>query len=269
MTMYHPDLAAALRVPAVSALTAVLLLHGAAMPEAHASWYSVFDSKSYQESLKQKQQRLEQWEIQNEKDIEKLSALQDSLELQVENSTWNNKETWSGLEEVRENTANLVSASRALWEEYGSASQYYASYKKASYWQQCLELDNCLEDDSLSAQDEASISFALKAYKSADLALEQLDAKLEALNELSAEAHDAQSFADSLDVLAKINTGTASALLELNTQVSTMVQVFSHSLAQDKNREVAVASYTEHLQQYEESNEPRTINYSYTSRLGQ
>ena len=113
MTMYHPDMAAALRVPAVSVLTAVLLLHGAAVPEAHASWYSVFDSKSYKESLRQKQQRLEQWEIQNEKDLEKLSALQDSLELQVENSTWNNKETWSGLEEVRENTANLVSASRA------------------------------------------------------------------------------------------------------------------------------------------------------------
>lgn len=269
MTMHHPDLRAAACPHAAAAMAAAVLLWLTAVPAAQASWYSVFDSKSYQENLKQKQQRLEQWEIQNEKDLEKLSALQDSLELQTANSTWNNKETWSGLEEVKQNTANLVSASRALWEEYGSASQYYASYKKASYWQQCLELDNCLEDDSLSAQDEASISFALKAYKSADLALEQLDAKLEALEELSDEARDAQGFADSLDVLAKINTGTASALLELNTQVSTMVQVFSHSLAQDKNREVAIASYTEHLQQSDESYEPRSINYSYTSRQGQ
>ena len=228
---------------------------------------AVFDMKSYQESLTQKLQNVEQWNIQNKNDLEQLSAMQSSYDLQVQNSTKNNAQTWDGLESVKDDTANLLSASKALWEEYGSASQYYASFKKSEYWQQCLAAGNCLEDGSLSEQDEATISFALKAYKSADLAQEQLDAKLEALNELSSEAKGAQSFADNIDVLSKINTNTASMLLDLNSQISTMVQIFSHDMAAGKSREVASSEYTSHLQRTDSDYEAKSINYSYSSRI--
>lgn len=223
----------------------------------------VVDLSALHAAMEQRQDSLTQWAIQNQKDVEKLQALEASYNLELKNSTKHNIQTWEHFNSINSNTQNLLKASAALWDEYGNANLYIATFKKSDYWQQCLAHNNCQSKESMQYIDEKSIDFATKAYLSADVAKDNLQNQLEILESIFQEAQASQGYGDNLDAIAKINSQTAISLQELNAQISTMLQLLSHDLASNNSKKVAISQNSNDFLHVENSKAKEVqLNYS-------
>lgn len=226
----------------------------------------VVDLSALHASMEQRKDNLEQWAIQNQKDIEKLKALEASYDLELKNSTKNHSQSWEHFNSLNLNTQNLLKASAALWEEYGNANLYVATFKKSDYWKRCLEHNNCQTKESMQYIDEKSIDFATKAYLSADVAKDNLKNQLEILDNLVQEAQTSQGYADNLDAIAKINSQTAVSLQELNAQISTMLQLLSHDLASTNSKNIAISQNSSDFLRVENS-QAQEVQLNYSSQF--
>lgn len=201
------------------------------------SFFEVEDKKSLAQSLEMQQQTLSQWQKENDARLKQLQAQEDLLSFNEEDSKMPNKESWENINEIQENVMALMEANISLWEEFGDANKYYASFKKASAWQECFESGSCTFNQTINLLDDSSISFATKAYENAQQMQTKLKSELHNIANLTYEGENAVQRGALIDTLSKVNSQSAISLLDLNNQIATLVQLISHDLGSKNNVE--------------------------------
>lgn len=150
------------------------------------------------------------------------------------------RETWSKLDELNENSLGLLHASSSLWESYGSMSAYIASFKKAEAWQECVKSHkHCSFREVLSRMDSNSIDYATRAMRSAEENSKAIGQSIRKLEELSFEARGAVGLGAGLDTLSKVNAASAASLADLGTSINTLLRIQAHEQAVKHNQALA------------------------------
>lgn len=199
---------------------------------------AVVDFQAIEVAMAQKIQSLEQWNLQTQRDLEKLSLLHSNIELNKSNSQKQHTQSWNEIGRLAQNTRLMIKANLSLWEEYQNINKYVASSQKSQYWLICLEQGNCNTKESLDAIDEKTIAFATKTANNAQLVKDHLEDNLALLESLKQEGATGISYADSLDLIAKVNSASLGAMYELNSQMATLLELFNQKLLNDKNKKL-------------------------------
>lgn len=217
----------------------------------------VIDGASLAESITQKIIAIEQWardNINQAKQIEELfegnNILTDTQKLMDENFAMQFKHSWSQVSDLQNQSLALLYASKAVWEEFGNAQHYYASFQKAQAWEHCLHGRHCDLAKTMKNLDESSISQSMQAYKNAEAMNRKLSEQITALQSLVSESQNNKSQAGTLDALSKINGAVASSMIDLNGQLAVITKLQSHAQAKQSNEQLAFDSYFKEITSY-------------------
>ncbi|MCR5085156.1 MAG: hypothetical protein K6A65_06605 [Succinivibrionaceae bacterium] len=191
----------------------------------------VIDPKALQESINQGIRQMNQWETENRNKLAEIAELEKTRVLEERNSEMPGKAGWAGIDEVNGRTLAMLHASKSLWQQYGSASEYLAAFKKSSAWRQCFSTRGCTFSRSLSLLDERGVDYATQAYLSAQRMQQKLSADIAALERISREARAAEGRGAALDALNKINSSMADSMLDLGHGTAALVGIISHDSA--------------------------------------
>lgn len=231
------------------ALLTLCLSSGLCLKDAQAA-LPVIDTSVLGQSIKQQVLSIEQWARDNlnqASQIEKLvtsnTLLTGTQDLMRSNYLMDSKQTWEQIRNLHQNSLALLYATKSIWEEFGSANQYYASFQKADAWKKCFHAGNCTFSTALNSLEESSISQAMQAHKNADEVTEQLAKQISSLQAIVTESQSTQSQAATLDALSKINGSVATSMIDLNAQIAQMIKLQSHELATNANKNVKSSAY--------------------------
>ncbi len=206
---------------------AVLMFSFLGVP-ALASGLPVFDASNLTEMVVQKIATIEQWGIDNQKQIEQLQQLQRANDLTAVNSALNQQSSWSTVSSVFDSSLTQLYAVQSLWQEYEKAASFFSSMKTTDAWLYCLKQNSsCSFDRYFKLIDENVITASQGAAQNAQQQLQNLQRKTELLKSLKSEAVKVEGHADLLDNLSKINAETASSLIELNAQSAQLIELIS------------------------------------------
>lgn len=211
--------------------------------------YMVFDASALRESISQKVAAMEQWATDNAHQIQQLQELVNTYKLEAQNSVMPMLSAWQDLQSLHEDSLSLLHASASVWQEFGDANRYLASFKRADAWNSCIQSGKCNFKKTLHLIDNTAIDFATKSYQNAELMQEKLKNQIREVQKLNLEARSSTGRAASLDALSKINSSISSSLVDLNLQTSTMVKLLSHDLAAKNNEDLAGKSSYENFMQ--------------------
>lgn len=224
---------------------------------AQAGGLPVFDGAALTETISQRIVEIEQWVLDNEHQLQQITGISDgnnilsvTQDLMDKNYAMNNKQSWQDINHLQEQTLALLYSTKSVWEEFGSASQYYAAFQKAAAWQECHKAGTCTFSDALKRLDESSIDQALQAYQSSEAMAKKLEKQIHDLKDLGSEGHGSKSQAGTIDTLTKINGSVANSLVDLNTQVSEMIKLQSHDIASKSNQKLSQDSYIREIMTY-------------------
>lgn len=226
------------------ALALVLTLGTAAcLPPAQAGGWPVFDVSNLMEMIVEKIGTIEQWGVDNQKQIEHLQQMIKGNDLAQLNSNLNNLTSWGELQSVYQDTMSRIYAAQALWQEYEKMADFFSSLKTTEAWMYCLQQDSsCNFDQYFELIDETIIAMSKNAVSNAQKMQSNLQQKANVLKQLQLEGQHAQGHADILDNLSKINAETSSSLLDLNSQSAQLVELISREQAGEAvSRQAALA----------------------------
>lgn len=214
---------------------ALLTAGGAALPvrEAQAGW-PVFDAQNLTEMVIEKIAMIQQWGVDNMKQIEQLQELVKGNNFAQINSTLNNIGSWNEIKKVYEETMAQIYAVQSLWKEYEAMAEFLSSLNSTEAWMYCLQKDStCNFDQYFELIDKTIVTFSQSSILNARKMQQNLQTKAQSLKQLQLEGQSAKGHADILDNLAKINTETASSLIALNSQSAQLVELISREQAND------------------------------------
>ena len=97
----------------------------AASPRAAA--LTVFDPQNLAEMLVENISTIEQWGVDNQKQIEHLTELRRANDLSEINSALTMQDSWNEIEAMRAESLQLVNAAAAMWRQYGDLAQFFSS----------------------------------------------------------------------------------------------------------------------------------------------
>lgn len=220
----------------------------------------VIDAAAISESISQKIVAIEQWakdNINQAKQIEELlqgnNILTDTQELMNNNYAMDFKHSWDQVSNLQNQSLALLYASKSLWEEYGSAQQYYAAFQKSRSWEQCMKGRHCTFAKALKNLEDSSISQSLQAYHNAESMNQKLNEQIHSLMQLVNESKNNKSQAGTLDALSKINGSVASSMIDLNSQLAQMTKLQSHAMAKQSNEQLMFDSYFKEITSYKQT----------------
>lgn len=216
-----------LRLLHVLQAAAGILLSTLAVPAASAG-LPVFDSSNLTEMVVQKIATIEQWGIDNQKQIEQLQQLMRANELTAVNSALNQQGSWAAVGSVFDASLTQIYAVQSLWREYEKAADFFSSLKTTEAWLYCLKQgSSCSFDRYFKLIDENVITQSQGAAQNAQQMQQNLQRKAELLKTLKSEAVTVEGHADLLDNLSRINAETASSLIDLNSQSAQLIELIS------------------------------------------
>lgn len=196
--------------------------------------YTVFDPQNLAEMLTEKVSTIEQWGVDNMKQIEQLQELVKGNNLAQVNSSLNNLSSWDELKQVYEETMAQIYAVQSLWREYEAMADFLSSLNSTEAWLYCLQQNStCNFDQYFELIDKTIVTFSQNSVLNAQKMQQHLQSKAQNLKQLQLEGQKAQGHADILDNLAKINTETASSLIALNSQSAQLVELISREQANE------------------------------------
>ncbi len=201
----------------------------AASPRAAA--LTVFDPQNLAEMLVENISTIEQWGVDNQKQIEHLTELRRANDLSEINSALTMQDSWNEIEAMRAESLQLVNAAAAMWRQYGDLAQFFSSMKSADAWVACFKSAQCSFERYMQDIDEQLIESAEAAAVLSQDMQGHLKQKADVLKELKTEGRNVQGQAEILDNLSKINAETASSLIDLNQQSTVLVQLVSQNQA--------------------------------------
>lgn len=204
-----------------------------------ACGFTVFDPTNLAENITMRILSLQQWSEDNQTQISQLSKLQSQYDLDKKNFEMPNLNQWSKINTVNEDTLTLVSAAGDLWTEFGDLNRYLASFKKAEAWESCFKSERCTFNTLLRELDSSAIGSAAVAVQNAAAMQYKLKRQAQELTYLIKQAEQSGGQASTLDTLSKINASTSMSLMDLNTQISSLLELFSHQVMQTANERVA------------------------------
>lgn len=233
----------------IKTLSLALLINiGVASPSQAA--FVVYDPRALQESMYQRVLAVEQWAKDNlnfAKELKSLDLGNDILNqtqnLMADNFKMQNKQTWQKITNLQEQSLALLHASKASWQEFGSANAYYASFLKAQAWEECMQSKHCSFQQAVQKLENSSINQAIQASKNAQAMNDKLNYQIQQLQSLNQESSQTLSQAATLDALSKINGAVASSMIDLNGQIATLTQLQSHMIATNANQRLAKDAY--------------------------
>lgn len=237
------------------------------LPFASFATFPVFDASALHESISQKVAAIEQWATDNANQIKQLQELVNTYELEAKNSIMPMLSAWQDLQSLHEDSLSLLHASASVWQEFGDANRYLASFKRSDAWNNCIQSGHCNFKKTLRLIDNTAIDFATKSYQNAELMQEKLKSQIIEIQKLNLEARSSTGRAASLDALSKINSSISSSLVDLNLQTSTLVKLLSHDLAAKNNEDLATKSSYEIFMQTDEYIKSPHINLSINDLL--
>lgn len=205
-------------------------------PAAQAGW-PVFDAQNWMENMLHKVAAIEEWGVDNQKQIEHLQEMQRTNEWAKVNTELHNSESWQDIERIEQQTMVMVQASRTLWQELETFASYVEIFKQAEAWEKCFKAKYCDFGTYLEQLDDLLMVSAREAAFNAGDMQEHMQQKAETLKALSAAGRKAQGQADLLDNLSRINTETAASLIDLNTQTSALLQMLGNEFSARSSRQ--------------------------------
>ncbi len=215
------------------------------LSKAHAAM-PVFDAAALSQSMRDQVMAVEQWardNINQARQIEELlsgnTIATDTQNLMDKNYAMRNKHSWSKIRQLQQESLTMLYATKALWDEFGSANRYYASFRKADAWKLCMRSHNCTFSQTMHNLEDSSITQAIQAYRNAETMNERLQGQIQKLQSISDESQSTDSQAATLDALSKINGSVAGSMVDLNAQVAQLTKLQSHSLAKQSNKTLA------------------------------
>lgn len=219
---------------------------------------AVIDSAALSESISQRIMTIESWARDNLNQVRQIqellsgnNILTNTQKLMDLNYAMDFKASWEQISALQEQSLALLYASKSVWEEYGSAQQYYAAFHKAQAWKNCMQSHSCHFDQVLNSLDESTISQSLQAYRQAEAMNDKLNAQVAQLKNLVTESELNHSQAGTLDALSKINGVVASSMVDLNNQMAQLTKLKSHEMAAHSNAALAHKSYLEEILRYQ------------------
>ncbi|WP_156907530.1 hypothetical protein [Anaerobiospirillum succiniciproducens] len=210
----------------------------------------VFDGAVLAQTIQEQVLAVEQWARDNINQARQINELlsgntiaSDTQMLMDKNYTMDNKYTWEYIHKLQQDTMAMLYASKAIWDEFGSANRYYTSFRKAQAWDQCMQSGNCTFSQTLQNLEDSSISQAMQAYKNAEQMNDKLLVQIDKLQRIADETQNTNSQAATLDGLSKINGSVASSMIDLNAQVAQLTKLQGHALAKQSNQVLADEFY--------------------------
>lgn len=184
---------------------------------------------------------LREWSAQNKARTDELvSMMKVSQAVAKTNLQRPQAETWRDVERLNVDSLALLGASKSMWEEYGSLNNYLSSFQKAQSWRNCMQQgSSCDHRKMLEKMDEQSIDFAARASQSAEIMTERLNEQIQNLRDLQGEARTSDGVNASLDALSKVNSTTATSLVNLSNQINNLLKLTAHEQAAAHNRTLA------------------------------
>lgn len=211
---------------------------------------AVFDGAVLAQTIQEQVLAVEQWARDNINQARQIDELlsgntiaSDTQMLMDKNYTMDNKYTWEYIHKLQQDTMAMLYASKAIWDEFGSANRYYTSFRKAQAWDQCMQSGNCTFSQTLQNLEDSSISQAMQAYKNAEQMNDKLLVQIDKLQRIADETQNTNSQAATLDGLSKINGSVASSMIDLNAQVAQLTKLQGHALAKQSNQALADEFY--------------------------
>lgn len=237
------------KITRVIALSLTLTLGMA--PFSHTAMaLTVIDPTLIAENIFQRILAIEQWAQDNSNQLDQINKLDtgntildDTQTLMEQNYAMDFKASWDQVMSLQEDSLALLHAAKSVWEEFGSAQQYYASFHKAQAWEKCMQSSHCNFATALNEMDNQSIEQALQAYQNAEDMNVKLQEQIDLLQELNTESQNSESAAGTIDTLSKINGHVASSMVDLNNQIAQLTKMQSHEMAQKSNEDLAHDSY--------------------------
>lgn len=227
----------------------VALILGLNCTNAHGAM-PVFDGAVLAQTIQEQVLAVEQWARDNINQARQINELlsgntiaSDTQMLMDKNYTMDNKYTWEYIHKLQQDTMAMLYASKAIWDEFGSANRYYTSFRKAQAWDQCMQSGNCTFSQTLQNLEDSSISQAMQAYKNAEQMNDKLLVQIDKLQRIADETQNTNSQAATLDGLSKINGSVASSMIDLNAQVAQLTKLQGHALAKQSNQALADEFY--------------------------
>lgn len=189
--------------------------------------------------LQSQLETLKSWSHSNQQSAEILLAQSDNA-MDLAEFDHQKPISWSTIDSLNQESMGLLHATKALWQNYADFNQYLASYKQSEAWKNCLErsVHGCTFRKVLSNMDVKSIGYATEAVKQAENSQQVIEEQIARLENLSAEAENAEGLAANLDALSKVNAASVSSLSTLNNSINTMIRMQAtetaarHSLSQ-------------------------------------
>ena len=210
----------------------------------------VFDGAVLAQTIQEQVLAVEQWARDNINQARQINELlsgntiaSDTQMLMDKNYTMDNKYTWEYIHKLQQDTMAMLYASKAIWDEFGSANRCYTSFRKAQAWDQCMQSGNCTFSQTLQNLEDSSISQAMQAYKNAEQMNDKLLVQIDKLQRIADETQKTNSQAATLDGLSKINGSVASSMIDLNAQVAQLTKLQGHALAKQSNQALADEFY--------------------------
>lgn len=211
---------------------------------------AVFDAAVLHQSMREQVMAVEQWARDNVNQARQIEELlsgnhiaTDTQNLMDKNYTMRNKHSWSKIRQLQQESLTLLYATKALWDEFGSANRYYASFRKADAWKLCMQSNNCTFSQTMQNLEDSSITQAIQAYRNAEQMNERLQGQIVKLQSISDESQNTDSQAATLDALSKINGSVAGSMVDLNAQVAQLTKLQGHSIAKQSNKVLADEFY--------------------------
>ncbi len=208
----------------------LLFIHGIFCPV--QAGLAVFDAQNLAQMLTDSIGTIEQWGIDNEKQLQQLQQLLEGNEIARLNSTLGHLESWALIDKARADSLALVHSASAVWREYGDLSDFIASFETAQAWESCFRRGQCSFESYLQDLDEFTVQSAREQAQQAERMQQHLAEQAQLLKSLKTEGQGAVGQAEVLDNMAKINAQTASSMVSLNSQSAQLLSLISKEQAQ-------------------------------------
>ncbi len=219
----------------VSVLSIILMLLG--MRTCSAQTDSLEELESINGSLERTLSTLEEMCRDNEKRTRMLEQyLKDAREHKDSQETMHHKEAWREVRSLNQSATLLLEASYAMAKEQVSGTENKIDSLKARTWEECLKKD-CSFKKMNSLLNSSTLAYLRKTREGALKTEEYLKNNLETLKDFNDEAQQTHGLNDSLDMLNKVNSAQATALVQLNSQFSSLKSLHSKEMEDRLNLE--------------------------------
>ena len=193
--------------------------------------FAVFDAQNLMQMLTDNIATVEQWGIDNQKQLEQLQQLIQSNTWAQTNSTLNQRASWQVVETARQETLALVHATSSIWQQCGQLSRFLATMKSSEAWLACARSGSCSFENYLRDLDESTVKIAQNAAAYAERMQVHLGQKAQALERLKTNGQTAKGQADIMDNMSKINAEIASSMIDLNGQSTQLISLITKAQA--------------------------------------